>query len=823
MKQHWIFVPMCFQLFFAGIPSYASKPTPGILTGNVFDSRNNQPLSNTMACLKESNQTAISDSSGVFRIQSVMPGIYTLLVTADGYDTMIVPNIAARSKKNDLLTISLQKTVQSLDKIVITENRLVSKKMDQFHSVTRLSNFELNNTAATFNDINRTLEYIPGVSNQLTNDYFNEFIVRGGDRSENIFIVDNIELENPNHFGLYGTNGGYLNFINSSFVRGLDFYSGAIPVKYAPRLSSVSDIRLREGSLLNRKHSIEFNNIMLGFATEGPLPKSAGSYLVNAQAFNLNFMKHFMDWGDIPALQNYQTKFHFALGNNQAIEFNAIGAYDIMNKGRPAMQMTIGETKENLIYTQHGSAIQWQLLNDSFRNELIASFLYRRFGEEEQFTEDSEGKYGFEEVAEFSDIRKSFQLKNNSTLFINENSQLDFGISLERKFFGLRERTNCVYDDQFWKYSATIITDEWLKQYTAATGDDSSLVAGDTIPFFSGLNQAPLQKKEKSGDHIGGYLHYLFRNNNLKCGLGLRGDYYTLVHKPGISPRASVSYDAGSVGTISADVGLLYQFPTYLEPWLFSSYTGGSLSTFDLQRCTQGGIGFEKLFKQVYRFSIEGYYKWYDREFIYNNPDGPELIGSLVLNDQEDLQTTPLQKGKKRSYGIDLSIKKMQFDKFYFSIGYSFNMTERKYANNKWYPDAQNRRNSGFCTIGSNYFKHHGLALTLKAGEGVPYSTMKAVQDALVWNDGSVHHAYHLEHLDEQYWMHKRFDPYVLLGLRYSFRLFPRWGNITGYVDIQNIMDRRIPYALDYDPDTGEITTLKGSSLLPMFGIVADF
>jgi len=340
---------------------------------------------------------------------------------------------------------------------------------------------------------------------------------------------------------------------------------------------------------------------------------------------------------------------------------------------------------------------------------------------------------------------------------------------------------------------------------------------------FGRQNQAPVVEQTKSGDRIGGYLNYLFRTDGLKCGIGVRGDYYTLVHKPGISPRASVSYDVGQIGTISANAGLLYQFPTYLEPWLFSNYTGGSLSSFDLQRCSQGGLGFEKTFRQVYHFSAESYFKWYDREFVYANPDGPDLIGSLVLKDQEDLQIKPLQIGKKRSYGIDLSIKKIQFDKFYFSVGYSFNVTERRYTNNKWYPDAQNRRNSVFCTIGSNYFRHHGLALTIKAGEGVPYSTMKAVQDSSVWNDGSVHYRYHLEHLDDSNWMHKRFDPYVLLGLRYSFRLFPRWGNITGYVDIQNVLDRRIPYSLDYDPDNGEITFLKGSSLLPMFGITADF
>ena len=92
----------------------------------------------------------------------------------------------------------------------------------------------------------------------------------------------------------------------------------------------------------------------------------------------------------------------------------------------------------------------------------------------------------------------------------------------------------------------------------------------------------------------------------------------------------------------------------------------------------------------------------------------------------------------------------MQFDKFYFSVGYSFNITEHEYKNKKWYPDAQNRRNSGFCIIGSNYFKHHGLALTINAGEGVPYSTMKTVLDSSVWDNGEAHYFYNLQHMGEQ-------------------------------------------------------------------------
>jgi hypothetical protein len=219
-----------------------------------------------------------------------------------------------------------------------------------------------------------------------------------------------------------------------------------------------------------------------------------------------------------------------------------------MNKGKSSEF-----SHEALLYSQHGSALQWNFSNESFSNELTASFVYRRFGEEEQLTNDYEKICGFKELAEFSDIRKTFQLKNNSTFYHGENSQFNIGLSLERRFFSLRERANSLTDPRYRKVDYTIITDDILQNYISQTGDDSSFAVGDTMVTFGRLNQAPVVEQTKSGDRIGGYLNYLFRTDGLKCGIGVRGDYYTLVHKPGISPRASVSYDVGQIGAISSD------------------------------------------------------------------------------------------------------------------------------------------------------------------------------------------------------------------------------------------------------------------------------
>ena len=80
-----------------------------------------------------------------------------------------------------------------------------------------------------------------------------------GGVGENLFIVDNLEIPSPNHFGEVGTGGGPVNILNTEFVEKVDFFAGGFPARYGDKQSSVMDISLREGNYNNFNLDMEMS------------------------------------------------------------------------------------------------------------------------------------------------------------------------------------------------------------------------------------------------------------------------------------------------------------------------------------------------------------------------------------------------------------------------------------------------------------------------------------------------------------------------------------------------------------------------------------
>ena len=80
-----------------------------------------------------------------------------------------------------------------------------------------------------------------------------------GGVGENLFIVDNLEIPSPNHFGEVGTGGGPVNILNTEFVEKVDFFAGGFPARYGDKQSSVMDISLREGNYNNFNLNMEMS------------------------------------------------------------------------------------------------------------------------------------------------------------------------------------------------------------------------------------------------------------------------------------------------------------------------------------------------------------------------------------------------------------------------------------------------------------------------------------------------------------------------------------------------------------------------------------
>ncbi|HEX3018750.1 MAG TPA: TonB-dependent receptor plug domain-containing protein [Chitinispirillaceae bacterium] len=106
----------------------------------------------------------------------------------------------------------MKSTINELENMVVVGNFIVQKKPSQTTSVTRLSNFELTNTAGTVNDINRVLSTHPAVVNFMGSNFDNSLFVRGGHSHENVYLIDGIEMENAKFY--YSFSGAVFDIKN---------------------------------------------------------------------------------------------------------------------------------------------------------------------------------------------------------------------------------------------------------------------------------------------------------------------------------------------------------------------------------------------------------------------------------------------------------------------------------------------------------------------------------------------------------------------------------------------------------------------------------
>lgn len=71
-----------------GIQTQAhAQDTQGGVTGEVVDASTGEALSDIEISVEESGETATTDSDGRFTLENLEPGMHTLNVEADGYET----------------------------------------------------------------------------------------------------------------------------------------------------------------------------------------------------------------------------------------------------------------------------------------------------------------------------------------------------------------------------------------------------------------------------------------------------------------------------------------------------------------------------------------------------------------------------------------------------------------------------------------------------------------------------------------------------------------------------------------------------------------
>lgn len=121
----------------------------------------------------------------------------------------------------------------------------------------------------------RMVEQMPGV--QSGSDGLGGLHVRGGGADQNLILMDGVPIYNPSH------SLGIFSVFNSEAIKSVQFSKGAFPARYGGRLSSVMDVRTREGNQKEWSGSIKAGLITSSARIEGPIIKDKASILITAR------------------------------------------------------------------------------------------------------------------------------------------------------------------------------------------------------------------------------------------------------------------------------------------------------------------------------------------------------------------------------------------------------------------------------------------------------------------------------------------------------------------------------------------------------------
>ncbi|MDF1574901.1 MAG: TonB-dependent receptor [Bacteroidales bacterium] len=184
---------------------------------------------------------------------------------------------------NQTMNISLV-PVLSLEEVVVSTNRPRDIVEDVQMSAVHIPIREIKSIPMFMGeaDVIKTIQLMPGV--QSGTEGTSGIYVRGGGPDQNLFLLDGVPIYNANHLF------GFFSVFNPDAISNITMTKGGFPAHYGGRLSSVVDIRLKEGNMKEFHGAGSIGLIASKLTLEGPLIRDKTSFIVSARRTYLDVL-----------------------------------------------------------------------------------------------------------------------------------------------------------------------------------------------------------------------------------------------------------------------------------------------------------------------------------------------------------------------------------------------------------------------------------------------------------------------------------------------------------------------------------------------------
>lgn len=280
-----LFIIFSSTLTFAG--------TTGKIKGKVLEKESGLPVIGANVVLQGTTMGAAADMNGSYFIINVPPGKYDIVVTAIGYQKLIVTGVQVFTDRTTTQNYELPTEVLEGAEVVVTAVRPIVEK-DRTNTTAYVNSEQID--ALPVQEVEDILQLQTGI----TRDASGGFHMRGGRSGEIAYMVDGIPVTNQ-------FSGGSLIEIENSWIQELQVISGTFNAEYGQAQSGVVNVVTKEGSpkfkgnvtlwsgdYISSKNDIFMNidHLNLGehnaqFNISGPLtflPKA--NFFVNVRAYD---------------------------------------------------------------------------------------------------------------------------------------------------------------------------------------------------------------------------------------------------------------------------------------------------------------------------------------------------------------------------------------------------------------------------------------------------------------------------------------------------------------------------------------------------------
>ncbi len=626
------------------------------ISGYLRDSLSGEPLVFASIYTQEKFEGTESNENGFYSF-SIDKGIQRVYYSYLGYNKTI---LELKLKKDTTVNVLLSPDAQ-LNEVLILDSNVDAIEPELFSGdnlpVDRIWSIS---SLAGESDVYGLVQMMSGVSTGA--DGFGGFNVRGGSYDQNLVILDGVPVYNSSHAL------GVFSIFNPNTIKSAKLLKGSFPARYGGRLSSVLDIRTREGSNKKVKGDISFGSIAFKTSLEGPLGKNGSSFMISARRTHLDLwlLKNISEFiYEISALTG-RTDYHFGdfnakinlmLGEKHKLNFSYYGGNDVLenNVARVSMFDGITTTETNVLDSEWGNRLLSIKLNSELSQKMYhnLTFYSSRFGlnnfDLQQFNTTTASTNSRTYTAGlFSSTINDLGVKSDFDYIPNSKNYIKFGLGYVRHDFnpgilGADHRDNLI----------------------------TGTIDRDTLSDI-------LQTDEISGSEIYAYVEDEIRfSKDLRANVGLR---YNLVKTESNSnhmfePRLSLLYQNDNFH-IKAGLSRMNQYLHLLSNGGFGLPTDVWLPSTDVLKPERSwvynlGVGF-KLSESV-DVEIEGFYKNLDRVVSFSEGQLTDI--GLTSEWQSVL---PIGSGK--ASGIELNINKRYGNANIFA-NYTLSRSDRVFNN----------------------------------------------------------------------------------------------------------------------------------------------